>query len=114
MPLIARWTKSTETPIEIRTLLLAHSIVIIQTFSAQLALADLLEPYALRHRAEVPVMRVLAVVAHLAQVAEVVLAYREFLFAFSWVRGERGWGAEVGWGRCCMAVWAFAGWEGAA
>lgn len=69
--------------------------VVVQTLAAELALAELDEPHACRHRAQVPVVRVLAVVADLAQVTQVVLAHGRLLLAFSRMRRQRRLRLEV-------------------
>ena len=59
----------------------------VQAFSSQLAFAGLDKPNAHRHRTQIEIMRVLAVVAYFAQVTKVVLAHCRLLFSFSWVGG---------------------------
>lgn len=80
--------------------------MVIQTLSSKLALANLLEPDTLGHGAEVEVVGVLAVVAHLAEVSEVVLAYCQLLFALSWVSGEGRRRFEVESGGECVSIGA--------
>ena len=59
-------------------------------------------------------MRVLAVVADLAQVSQVMFANCRLLFAFTRVRREWWRGFEVCWGGSCMAVGALGWGQGAA
>lgn len=73
--------------------------VVVETLSAELALANLDKPRTHRHRSQVPVVRVLAVVAYFAQVTQVVLAHCCFLFPFTGVGGQGRDGLEVGVGR---------------
>ena len=86
----------------------------VQAFSAEFALPRLDEEDADGHGAEVEVVRVLAVVADLAQVSQVMFANCRLLFAFTRVRREWWRGFEVCWGGSCMAVGALGGGQGAA
>lgn len=98
-------------PIEVRALdaplILAR--MEIQALPAQLAFPQLDVEDAHRHRPEIEVVGVFAVVAHLAQVPEVVLAHGRLLFALPLVSGEDGGSAEVVRGGRGVAVWAEGG-----
>lgn len=87
----------TKAPVIVRTLYqpLVGIRMVIQTLPAQLALPQLDKPYTHRHRPEIKVVRVLAVVAHLAQVSEVVLAYCRLFLSLAWVVGQDRRGEKV-------------------
>jgi hypothetical protein len=95
----ALWSKRTEPPIVIRAFHPPISWVVVETLPSQLAFPGLDEPDAHGHRPEIEVVRVLAVIADLAEITEVVLANCGLLFALSRMSWKRRWGLEVCRGR---------------
>jgi len=106
MPTRAFRAERTPPPIVIWTLDPPVPPVEIEALPTQLAFPNLLKGHADGHRAEVEVVGVLAIVAYLAQVSEVVLAYCCFLFPFARMGRKRRRRSEVGGGGGSVAVGA--------
>lgn len=114
MPSLAIRTQHTEPAIIIRAFHPPIPHMVVQALSAKLALTLLQEPDTHGHRPQVEIMRVLAVIAHLAEVPQVMFAYCCFLFALAGVLREGiGW-FEVQVGRGGMSVGALGRWQGTA
>jgi hypothetical protein len=105
-----------ETPIVVRALdaPLVLARMEVQTLAAQLALAQLDIEDAQRHRPQVEVVRVLAIVAHLAEIPQIMLADGRLLLALPRMRWQHRWSAEVVRGRLGVAVRTERGGKGAA